>query len=88
MRWTLGVTPREMLQQAVGAAADTSSGGRRMPSHWSHKKFHIVSTSSPTGTQYNQAVGNADASSFDGRTGDDITMVSSGDGATSQGEFA
>jgi 2-oxoisovalerate dehydrogenase E1 component len=76
-----------MLQQAVGAAGDPASGGRQMPSHWGHRQHHIVSSSSPTGTQYNQAVGCAEASRYGGAQAEEITLVTSGDGATSEGEF-
>src|SRR6185437_11888091 len=71
------------------------SGGRQMPNHWGDPALHIVSQSSPTGTQWLQAVGCAEASLFlskvDSGTGkihsDEITYVSGGEGATSEGEF-
>lgn len=83
----IGMTAHEMFLQAFGAASDPSSGGRQMPSHWSSPPLNIVSSSSPTGTQYVQAIGCAEALLFNDPDSDSIVLVSSGEGATSEGEF-
>jgi len=95
---TLGMTPFEMFLASVGAKDDPASGGRQMPSHWGHRRLNIPSQSSATTTQCLHAVGCADATliyrrvtEIPGRESrvqpDEITYVSLGDGATSEGEF-
>ena len=83
----LGVTAEQMLLGAVGAGMDPASGGRQMPSHWTDAALHIASRSSATGTQYLQAAGCAQAYRYLNPDSDEVTLVSSGEGATSEGEF-
>src|SRR5262245_59537279 len=94
----LGVTALEMLLSGVGAKDDPSSGGRQMPSHWGNTRINMPSQGSPTGTQCLHAVGCAEAGLLYERItdiadradrfhSDEVTYLSIGEGATSEGEF-
>ncbi len=92
----LGMTVEECFMGFLARADDPNSGGRQMPQHYGHKLLNIPSQSSPTGTQYLQAVGCSFASMLDASgslkgsapaEGYAVTVVSSGDGTTSQGDF-
>ncbi len=98
MALALGQTALEQFLQAVGAAADPASGGRQMPAHWGSVDLNIPTGSSPTGTQFLQAVGAAEAggkiTAVEGLAEvierfeeDEVVVVCTGDGATSEGEF-
>lgn len=95
----LGVPPLAIFLEAIGARNAPYSGGRAMPNHWGDRSLNIVSQSSPTGTQWVQAVGAAEAAVYldahpsakqkgPGRAQpDSIVYVSGGEGSTSEGEF-
>jgi 2-oxoisovalerate dehydrogenase E1 component len=95
---SLGQTPLDHLLQAVGAAADPASGGRQMPSHFGDLRFNVPCSSSNTGTQFLQAVGSAEVGTkvatvpglrekIQKFVADEVVIVCTGDGATSEGEF-
>ncbi len=81
----LGMTTEELFLGFLAKADDPGSGGRQLPQHYGQKDLNIVSQSSPTGTQYLQAVGTAMAVRQTGKKA--LVYVSSGEGTTSQGEF-
>ena len=81
----IGMTSKAQLLGFLAREADPNSGGRQMPQHYSDRQLRIVSQSSPTGTQYLQAVGCALARRMEKTK--DVVYVSSGEGTTSQGDF-
>ena len=80
-----GMTLEELFYSVLGRADCVATGGRQMPAHFGKKSVRIVTQSSPTGTQYLQAVGTAMGCVKDGT--DEVVYVSGGDGSTSEGEF-
>lgn len=85
LAYTIGITPFEYFLLAFGKPDCPSSGGRQMPGHYGHPKFNMPTSSSPTGTQFLNAVGTALATRY--LKTNDVTYVDSGEGATSEGEF-
>jgi 2-oxoisovalerate dehydrogenase E1 component len=83
--YALGVPIKDMFLHMLSREGDPSSNGRNMPEHFSSRKLNLVSQTACTGTQFLPAVGTAKAIRKDGS--DAIVYVSSGEGATSEGEF-
>ena len=81
----LGMLGKDQLLALLAKDADPSSGGRQMPQHYGNKDLRIVTQSSPTGTQFLQAVGCSMSRKWE--KSKEIVYVSSGEGSTSEGEF-
>lgn len=73
------------LALAYFAKADSSSGGRQMPGHYSSRHHNIFSVCTPTGASLLPACGTAWAMQLDGT--DSVCLASIGDAAARQGEF-
>lgn len=82
---SMGIKPEKIFLHLLARKDDLMSGGRQMPCHWGDKELNIPSQSSPTGTQFLQAVGTAMVNKKNGINA--VTYVSSGEGTTSEGEF-
>jgi 2-oxoisovalerate dehydrogenase E1 component len=81
----MGMDTEGIMTNFLARAEDVNSGGRQMPQHYGMKSARVVSQSSPTGTQYLQAVGTAKGARL--HDTDEVVYVSSGEGTTSQGDF-
>lgn len=81
----LGITPIDIFRHIMGKATDKFTGGRQMPMHLGSKELRMPTASSPTGSQYLQAVGAALSCVY--RETDEISYVGGGEGSTSEGEF-
>jgi 2-oxoisovalerate dehydrogenase E1 component alpha subunit len=80
-----GLTPTDILLGVLARATDPVSGARQMPAHYSSAKLRIITGSSVVATQIPQATGTAYAAKL--RRNGQVSLVSFGEGATSEGDF-
>ncbi len=80
----MGMTAREIMLTQLAKAADPSGGGRQMPGHYGHPDRHLLSVSSPVGTQILHAVGIALAAKV--RRTDQVAVAIMGEGSSNQGD--
>ncbi len=81
----LGMTPEEILMNAMNKVQDPSSHGRMMPMHYCSIPLRIPPQSSPTGSQFLQAVGCALGAKM--KRLDEVVYVSAGEGTCAQGDL-
>ena len=81
----LGMPLKEIFLAMLSREGDPNSNGRNMPEQFSSRDLNLVAQTAVTGSQYLPAVGMARALRKEGT--DQVVHVSSGEGATSEGEF-
>lgn len=82
---SVGMTVQDLMLSIFAKAEDPNSAGRQMPGHFSHRKFNIVTGSSPVTTQVPHAVGFALAAKM--KKQDFVSFVTFGEGSSNQGDF-
>lgn len=81
----MGISPYDTMLASFGKKDDINSGGKQMPSHFSHREKGILSQSSPVATQIPHSVGAALALKMDGKS--NIATATVGEGSSNQGDF-
>jgi 2-oxoisovalerate dehydrogenase E1 component len=81
----LGMSAEELLMNVMNKHDDPNSHGRMMPMHYGSRELKIPPQSSPTGSQFLQAVGCALGAKM--KHLDEVVYVSAGEGTCSQGDF-
>ncbi len=81
----LGMPLKDLFLAMLSREGDPNSNGRNMPEQFSSRELNLVAQTAVTGSQYLPAVGMARALRREGT--DQLVHVSSGEGATSEGEF-
>ncbi|MDJ0497699.1 MAG: thiamine pyrophosphate-dependent enzyme [Acidimicrobiia bacterium] len=81
----MGLSPLDMFLAVFAKGTDPANAGRQMPNHWSDPARNIFSHSSVIATQFPHACGIAYHLKNTGQPG--VVLVSSGEGATSEGDW-
>ena len=81
---TRGMSMRDIFAYGFHRDNDPNSRGRQIPGHYGSQALHILTGSSPVGTQLPHGAGSALASQYLGRN--EATIIYFGDGATSTGD--
>ncbi len=80
-----GITPEEIILNGLSKDTDVAGGGRHMSNHFAKPSIRIENVSSCTGNHSLHAVGVARA--IQRYQGDEVSIYSSGESATSEGYF-
>lgn len=81
----MGISPYDTMLASFGKKDDINSGGKQMPSHFSHREKGILSQSSPVATQIPHSVGAALALKMDKKS--NIATATVGEGSSNLGDF-